>query len=88
MIKGCQKKIIFLKDTGCDVFEEAYFVIKNEYEGMNNGDIVSEATKIASGIYQEKNKIKSRGREAYPLILSVGMLLGAIITIMCFFLFG
>jgi hypothetical protein len=88
MIKGCQKKIIFIKDTGCDIFEEAYFVIKNEYEGMNNGDIVGEATKIASGIYQGKEVKKDKRAGVYSLVLSIGMLIGAIITVGCFFLFG
>ena len=28
MIKGCEKKIIYLKDTKSEYFEEAYFVVK------------------------------------------------------------
>jgi hypothetical protein len=88
MLKGCQKKIVFLKDTGCDVFEEAYFVIKPGYEGMNSCDIVSEATKIASGIYQGKEVKKDNNQGLYSLFLSIGMLIGAIITVGCFFLFG
>ena len=87
MLKGCQKKIIFLKDTGSDFFEEAYFVIKNEYEGMNDSDIISEATKIANGICQEKN-MKLKHKDGWKaLFLSIGMLIGAIISIGCFFLF-
>ncbi len=88
MLKGCQKKIIFLKDTGSDFFEEAYFVIKPEYDGMNKDDIVCEATKIANGICQEK-PILRKGSDAWrPVFLSVGMLIGAIISIGCFFLFA
>lgn len=30
MIKGCQKRMIFIKNTGCDLFDEAYFVLKND----------------------------------------------------------
>ena len=88
MLKGCQKKIIFLKDTGCDVFEEAYFVIKPGYEGMNSCDIVSEATKIASGIYQGKEAKKDNKQGLYSLFLSIGMLIGVAITVGCFFLFA
>jgi len=87
MLKGCQKKIIFLKDTGSDFFEEAYFVIKNEYEGMNDIDIISEATKIANGICQERNIKLNRRDGLKALFLSVGMLLGAAISIGCYFLF-
>ena len=81
------KKIIFLKDTGSDFFEEAYFVIKNEYEGMNDIDIISEATKIANGICQERNIKLIRRDGLKALFLSVGMLLGAAISIGCYFLF-
>ena len=88
MLKGCQKKIIFLKDTGCDIFEEAYFVIKPEYDSMNKDDIVCEATKIANGIYQEKSKGTQKKQTLYPLVLSVGMLIGVAVSVMCFFLFG
>jgi hypothetical protein len=28
MVRGCQKKIIYLKNTGSEVFEEAYFVVR------------------------------------------------------------
>ena len=28
MVRGCQKKIIHLRDTGSDLFEEAYFILK------------------------------------------------------------
>lgn len=88
MLKGCQKKIIFLKDTGSDFFEEAYFIIKNEYEGMNDIDIISEATKIANGIYQSRDFKKSHRQGLYSLFLSMGMLVGVAITVGCFFLFG
>ena len=30
MIKGCQKRIIHLKNTGSPYFEEAYFILKDE----------------------------------------------------------
>ena len=88
MLKGCQKKIIFLKDTGSDVFEEAYFVINPEYEGMNKEDIVSEATKIVSGFYNEKNDKSKKRYGHYPLLLTIGMLIGVVITVGCFFLFA
>ena len=31
MVRGCQKKIIYLKNSGSDLFEEAYFIIKNNH---------------------------------------------------------
>ena len=48
MLRGCQKKVVVLKDTGSDMFEEAYFIVKPEIEKKSDFDIISEATKIIS----------------------------------------
>lgn len=55
MIKGCQKRIVFLKDTGSDYFEEAYFVIKPSVNPINT-DIVSEATRIVNSSLKDTYK--------------------------------
>jgi hypothetical protein len=51
MIKGCQRKIIYLKDTGSNAFDEAYFILKSDAEdGVSRGlDLVGEAKRIAAG---------------------------------------
>ena len=49
MIKGCQKKIVFLKDTESELFEEAYFVLKPTAVKRGEEDIVLEATRIVRG---------------------------------------
>ena len=33
MVKGCQRKIYYLKNTGSKYFEEAYLVLKREENG-------------------------------------------------------
>lgn len=88
MLRGCQKKIIFLKDTRCEYFEGAYFVINPEYDGVDSDCIVAEATKIANGIYPEKRSKKGKNVGFAPIIFSAGMILGAIITVLCYFMFG
>lgn len=62
MIKGCQKKIVFIKDTGSDYFEEAYFVMKSDTSlpYAKENDIVSEAVRIANGTSLQKNDKKNR----------------------------
>ena len=57
MIKGCHKRIVFLKDTGNELFEEAYFVLK-PYA----------FTKIVNGITNNSIKIKERKRGKGRLI--------------------
>lgn len=48
MVRGCQKKIIYLKNTQSDLFDEAYFVIKNNIDDVrvNECDMVEEANRI------------------------------------------
>ncbi|MBQ8207805.1 MAG: hypothetical protein IJZ89_03620 [Clostridia bacterium] len=33
MFKGCRKQMIVLRGTGSEIFDEAYFVLKNSGEG-------------------------------------------------------
>ena len=48
MVKGCERRIIHLKNTGSEVFEEAYFVLNDKYhrENKNSLDMVKEANRI------------------------------------------
>ena len=49
MIKGCQKRIIHITDTGSPYFEEAFFLLRRcgDIENCSEEDIVKEATRIA-----------------------------------------
>ena len=38
MVRGCQKKIIYLKSTGSEVFDEAYFVLSDKTPEEAKGD--------------------------------------------------
>ena len=65
-MKGCQKKVIFLKNTGSYLFDEAYFIISSEGERSPTSEesMISEANRIIedsidNGNYSLKtNKIK------------------------------
>ncbi len=47
-MRGYQKKVIFLKDTGSHLFDEAYFVVsrKGEEAHIAQSDMVYEANRI------------------------------------------
>ena len=47
MIRGAQKKMIVVKTGDSRLFEEAYFVLRREYEG--GGDMVAEANRLIEG---------------------------------------
>ena len=46
MVKGCQRRIIQIKDTGSDMFTEAYFVLSDAACHREETDIVKEATRL------------------------------------------
>ena len=86
MIKGCEKRIVFLNDTGSIYFEEAYFIVKPSYSASDYS-IIEEATRIADGLTEDKKK---RGRgHFFRLLLPFfcGALIGAGIVLMGCFLF-
>ncbi len=71
MYKSAQKKVIVLKGTKNRIFEEAYFIIKDEALKLKESDMIREANKIIdetilsnyfySGKHQKNNKKNNRG---------------------------
>lgn len=71
MVKGCQRRIIQIKDTGSDMFTEAYFVLSDAACHREETDIVKEATRlIEEGTEACPRPLKQ------PFSLLVGFLLG------------
>lgn len=49
LMKGCQKRIIVMKNTGSNLFDEAYFILKDNAvraQAISEHDMVGEATRI------------------------------------------
>lgn len=46
MVKGCQRRIIQIKDTGSNMFTEAYFVLSDAACHREETDMVKEATRL------------------------------------------
>ena len=91
MIKGCQKRMIFIKNTGCDLFDEAYFVLKNDIPAGedNENDIIRTATAIINEheypLNKRKNHKKVRSKSA--LFFALGAMCGALICTLGFIIF-
>ena len=50
MLKGCTKKVVFVKLPENRIYEEAYFVVRAGVTAVKNeGDFLSEAIRIISG---------------------------------------
>ena len=47
MLKGTQKKVVIIKDTKSGIFDEAYFILKNNTDvSVQTRDMVAEANRI------------------------------------------
>lgn len=83
MIKGCQKKIIQIKDTKSPVFEEAYFVLKNGVtDAISEKDIISEAMSVINR-YSKSDISPHRIKKGIkkPVYFFVGIAIGVILSI-------
>lgn len=60
--KGCEKRMIMIKNTGSELFEEAYFILNNKKASrITEYDMVKEANRIVANnsytsIGEEKQK--------------------------------
>ena len=91
MVRGCQKKIIYLKNTESGVFDEAYFVVSESAlsSEIDECDMIEEASKILDEcIFTEEEKsLKNKildivKKKTIPFILGValGIIIGIIIN--------
>ncbi len=85
VIKGCKKKIIYLKNTDSSIFDEAYFILRRDSEcgACGETDMVDEAKRIiegAGGIGKRDKKRKnlwffSLGAVCATAVLALGGIL-------------
>ena len=88
-MRGCQKKVIFIKSTGCELFDEAYFVVSGECEEKRvcEDSMIAEANRIIkeSIEIEKERKIKRMILWSMKLIIPFSLGLGlsyAIFTIL------
>ena len=90
-MRGCQKRVIFIKSTGCDLFDEAYFVVSDSAlsSDIDECDMVEEANRILDECVftEEENSLKNiifdiAKKKAIPFILgiAIGIVIGLIIN--------
>ena len=57
-MRGYQKSIIYLKNTGSNLFDEAYFVVSPTATAVKKDDMVIEANRIIEESMGARNKEK------------------------------
>lgn len=77
-MRGYQRRVVFLKNTGSALFEEAYFVMRSDEmaEGKSEADMVAEASRI---IDENFGKKKIRLPRLFTLLVS--FFCGALLTL-------
>ena len=83
MIKGINKNMIVVKNTGSKYFEEAHFIIRNGTDARER-DIIKEASRIVGTVLTENGKAsKPSGRVLKTVItLLLSFASGAILGIL------
>ncbi len=74
MLKGCQKRVVWVRNTESEWFDEAYFVLseKSVEKKLSEPDIITEANRIISespfssywGLEAERKDRKEKERKA------------------------
>ncbi len=85
MFRGAQKRIIVLKSPSGRCFEEAFFIVKDDFPGENAPkvrDLVKEANRILqeSRLPKGRGEDRSQGRFSRLLWFAFGMISSAILT--------
>lgn len=80
-MRGYQKKVIFLKNTGSHLFDEAYFVVSREGEeaAVGQSNMVSEANRIIRESMVDDAPKAGRDRRFFDFLRP--FLLGVLFTV-------
>ena len=82
-MRGYQKKVIFLKNTGSHLFDEAYFVVSREGEAahIEQSDMVFEANRIIRESLEDKEQRVRGENKSFFLSFIIPFFLGAFVTL-------
>ena len=94
MVRGCQRKVIFLKNTNSKLFSEAYFIIDDRADtrALTEGDMVREANRIIDESLERRGEIGEM-RTGFGRVISFlirhlpAFLIGAGCTLLFTFIF-
>ena len=77
-MRGYQKRVIYMKNPGSAVFEEAYFVLRDGEETAGGTfDIIEEANRIIKENTDEEKRSKNTFFKCTLPIFLTGFLIGA-----------
>lgn len=83
-VRGCQRKIILLKGTDSQIFDEAYFLLRRDVEDRGHEEIVREAQRIVDRNTTRRRRRRVSARDVIVFAIGavcgicVGLLLGVL----------
>ena len=81
MLKGAQKRMIVVRTNDSSIFEEAYFVVKTNYD-CEEMDMVAEAERIIDAAIPRQSKKKALRDKKRNMIFGIcGIIIGLLIGI-------
>lgn len=85
-MRGCERRIIMLKGTDSEIFDEAYFLLRKDFKNEEgDAEMVSEAKRIVSLNTTRRRKRANVKKEA--LVFALGILLGAAASVIFYIIF-
>ena len=73
-MRGCERKIIMLKGTNSEIFDEAYFLIRRDFKEEKGAEIVREAQRIVD-MNTTRRRARSK-RKSERIAFAVGVFVG------------
>ena len=74
MVRGCQRKVIFVKNTGSEMFDEAlFFVSRDMTKERSDEDMIKEANRIISEQMIDTEKEKGFFVRSFRVALKYGL---------------
>ncbi|MCQ2455886.1 MAG: hypothetical protein MJ096_00870 [Clostridia bacterium] len=69
MVRGCEKRIYYVKNTESELFDEAYLILRRGKGGVGScgGDMEAEARRIVNGMTNGGEGKRGKGR-LYPFL--------------------
>ena len=89
MLRGCQRRVIHLKDPKSQLFDEVYFIVREQNENQTPAsfsEMMKEAHRIIKDNLPEEERIKRARRRVWSLV-GVSFGLGVSVSVLFLLLF-
>jgi len=72
-LRGCERKVILLKGTASQMFDEAYFLLRPDFERRGQEEMLHEAIRIVDRNTTRRRRRRVTGRDAVSFALGIAI---------------